>query len=691
MFNVQIIMKKKDNFNMKKKDNIVKHRASLPIYKCRKQIVELIQKNQTVIIIGETGCGKSTQVPQFLVDSQEFQGCSVAITQPRRVSACSLARRVSYERHCQMGREVGYNVRFDNVSSSKTRIKYITDGMLLREILYDKELSSYDIVILDEIHERTVQTDLLIGLLRDLQKRRGPGSEKELKLVLMSATLHCQLFIDFFDNPPIIHVSGRMFNVSIFYVDKPESDYVDATAISVIQLNMDLDMPGDFLVFLTGQEEIDELVNLLRSKSTEPPLHVLPLYAALPLHLQQKVFDAAPEGHRKVILSTNIAETSVTIPGIKYVIDCGLVKVKSFNPISGVECLGLLPIAKAQAMQRSGRAGRESEGACFRLYTEDTFFELRDSPIAEIRRADLTSVVLQLFALGIENPLKFKFLEQPPLTMLKSSLQTIYSLGAIDDSGKLTNDGLVMATFPLSPKMTKFLLLASRDGCGSQALTMLAMLSCENLYVNPSDKRKEANRQHKLFVDSSGDHITLINVYEAFVKAKNKEKFCKKFFFSNRALEYAVNVRKQLVDVANEMNVQLNEEEDNLQEKQNVKDKKIIKQNENENEKNDDDENDDFISIKISNDGDDGDVDSKDMKLKMLKKCLAETLHENVAESIDGACFKCIEDGTKIWIHPSSFAFQQHYKYIVFSERVLTKKLYARWVSEADPSLISSL
>lgn len=669
---------------MKKKENIAKHRASLPIYKCRKQIIDLIYKNQTVIIIGETGCGKSTQVPQFLVDSQEFRGCSIAITQPRRVSACSLARRVSYERHCQMGREVGYNVRFDNKSSSKTRIKYITDGMLLREILYDKELSSYDVVVLDEIHERTVQTDLLIGLLRDLQKRRCPGNEsaKELKLVLMSATLHCQLFIDFFNNPPIIHVSGRMFNVSIFYVDKPESDYVDATAISVIQLNMDLEMPGDFLVFLTGQEEIDELVNLLRSKQTDPPLHVLPLYAALPLHLQQKVFDEAPEGHRKVILSTNIAETSVTIPGIKYVIDSGLVKIKSFNPISGVECLGLLPISKAQAMQRSGRAGRESEGACFRLYTEETFFELRDSPIAEIRRADLSSVVLQLFALGIENPLKFKFLEQPPIKMLQSSLETVYSLGAIDDSGKLTDDGLIMATFPLTPKMTKLLLLSSRAGCGSQALTILAMLSCENLYVNPSEKRKEANRQHKLFVDSTGDHMTLINVYEAFVKAKNKEKFCKKFFFSNRALEYAVNVRKQLVDVANEMNVALNDEDD--QPHQEIKEEVNDENGENEN-----DDNEDFISLNNNNGNED--ADSRDQKMKLLQKCLAEALHENVAKSIDGACFQCIEDGTKIWIHPSSFAFNQHYSYIVFSERVLTKKLYARWVSEADPSLFEKM
>lgn len=629
---------------MKKSDNITQHRLNLPIYKCRKQIIDLISKNQTVIIIGETGCGKSTQIPQFLVDSKEFRGCSIAITQPRRVSACSLARRVSFERHGPLGKEVGYNVRFDNNSCPKTRIKYLTDGMLLREILMDPDLSAYKVVILDEIHERTVQTDLLIGLLHELQKRRSPNSENELKLVLMSATLHCQLFVDFFDNPPIIHVSGRMFPVSIFYVEKPESDYVDATSISVLQLNMDLDMPGDFLVFLTGQEEIDELVKLLSSKNTDPPLHVLPLYAALPLHLQQKVFEDPPQGHRKVILSTNIAETSVTIPGIKYVIDCGLVKIKTFNPLSGIECLGVSPIAKAQAMQRSGRAGRESEGACFRLYTEDTFFDLKNSPIAEIRRADLSTVVLQLFALGIENPLKFNFLEQPPIQMLQSSLETVYSLGAIDDNGKLTEDGRIMATFPLTPKMTRLLLVASRRGCGSQAITLLSMLSCENLYINPIDKRKEAKRQHKLFVDNSGDHLTLIRVFDAFVKANDKEKFCYNNFFNLRALEYAVNVRKQLVDVANEMNVILNEEDES--------------------------EN----------------PEMKEQNMKMLQKCLADCMPENVAKSIDGVCYKCIEDGTDIYIHPSSFAFNQHYSAIVFSERVLTKKLYARWVSEANIS-----
>lgn len=620
---------------MKQHDNISKHRSNLPISKTRKEIVQLIAKNQTVIIIGETGCGKSTQVPQFLVDSKEFANCNIVVTQPRRVSACSLAKRVAYERHGKVGKEVGYNVRFDNNSCKNTRIKYVTDGMLLREILCDPDLSNYSVVILDEIHERTMQTDLLIGLLKELQDRR------DLKLVLMSATLQCQKFVEFFNNPPIIHVKGRMFPVAVFYTDQPELDYIDGCETAIIQLNMDLG-PGDFLVFMTGQDEIEKLTESLNSKKLEPPLYVLPLYAALPMNLQQKVFEDKPEGTRKVILSTNIAETSVTIPGIKYVIDSGLAKVKSYNPITGVETLNTTPIAKAQALQRSGRAGRESEGGCFRLYTEETFLQLIDSPIAEIKRADLCSVCLQLLALGVKNPLKFHFLEQPPSDLMIASLETIYELGGMNDNGELSEDGKIMATFPLSPKMTKVLILASRKGCGMQAIILMSMMSCENLFVSPKDLRKKARKQHELFLDQTGDHITLIHVFEEYMKVNDKHKFCIKNFLSQKALEYASKVKDQLTEVANSLNLCIEEDEK-----------------------------------------DEGRYDR-------LRECLTETLHENVAKLIVSGKYQCIEDRTEIYIHPSSFAFNKSLEYIVFSERVMTKKLYARWVSEADPSTINT-
>jgi HrpA-like RNA helicase len=569
------------------------------------------------------------------VDSLRFSSGAIAITQPRRVSACSLARRVAFERRGDVGREVGYNVRFDNKSTPRTKIKYLTDGMLLREILADPSLSSYSVVILDEIHERTVQTDLLIGLLKTLQ------SQRPLKLVLMSATLHCQLFVQFFHNPPIIQVAGRMFPVDVLYLDQPESDYVDACYISIIQLNIDLELPGDFLVFMTGQEEIEELSNRLTSKSPDPPLHVLPLFAALPMLQQQQIFDSPPAGHRKVILSTNIAETSVTIPGIKYVIDSGLVKIKSFNPVTGVEVLGASPVAKAQALQRAGRAGRESPGICFRLYTESSFLELSDSPIAEIRRSDLSSIVIQLFAMGVDNPLKFEFLERPPLQLLQAALQTVFGLGALDDSGKLTDDGKTMANFPLGPRMTKVLLRAASEGCGGCALSLLAMLSCENLFVSPGDARKRARKQHELFVDATGDHLTLVRVFDAFQNAVNKHQFCIKHFFSHRALEYAINVRKQLEEVAIEMGIPTTENEE-----------------------------------------DEGRPDR-------LRKCIAEVFHENVAQLVVAGEYQCLEDGTKIHIHPSSFAFNRGKPYIVFSERVKTKRLYARWVTEVDPSMFN--
>jgi HrpA-like RNA helicase len=464
---------------------------------------------------------------------------------------------------------------------------------------------------------------------------------RDLKLVLMSATLHCQIFVDFFGNPPIIRVAGRLFPVSVFYLDEPESDCVDACAIAIIQLNIDLPAPGDILVFVTGQEEIEDLIQLLRSKSVTPPLHILPLYAALPMSEQQLIFEPGPPNTRKVILATNIAETSVTIPGVKYVIDCGLVKLKSFNPMTGVEVLCSSAIAKAQAMQRSGRAGRESSGACFRLYTEEDFLKLADSPISEIRRADLTGILLQLFALGVENPLKFPFLERPRTELMRASLDMLYQLGGIDDSGTLTEDGHSMAKFPLTPRMSKLLLTAFSNKCGRSAIVLVAMMSCENLFVMPKELRAKARKQHELFSDGTGDHVALVRVCEAFVEAEDKHKFCMKHFLNQRALDYALNIRDQLMDTARQI----------------------------------------------------ADLDEEDEegRFDRLRMCLKDCWHENVARHVVGGEYECVEDGVKVWIHPSSFLFSKGKEWIAFSERVKTKRLYARWVSEVEgPELAAS-
>ena len=662
------------------RQNIFNFRRSLPIWGCKRQIIEIVSQNQTTILIGETGCGKSTQVPQFLVDSEELNGCSIAVTQPRRVSAISLADRVAFERNCKTGSYVGYSVRFDTKASPKTNIKFVTDGMLLREILADPMLTNYNVVILDEIHERTVQTDLLIGLLRDIQSKR------DLKLVLMSATLSCQLFVDFFGEPPIIHVRGRTYPVSIFYTEEPMKDYQEATVNTILQLNEDLyegecaefeelqnkqknkkqhnkkankgrsddeddedtewvptKPMGDFLVFLTGQDEIEQVKETLMKQQTVPELAVLPLYAALPLTEQQNIFKDYPD-KRKVILSTNIAETSLTISGIKYVIDCGLVKMKSFNPVTGIEVLGVTPVAKAQAVQRSGRAGRQCPGQCYRLYTEETFFELKDSPVAEIRRADLASVVLQLFALGIKNPMTFGFLERPPTKMIQSSIEQLWALGALDEKGDLSEDGKKMALFPLTPRMTKILLLASQSGCASSAITLLAMMCCENLFsTGGGTKKGGASSRYSAFVDQTGDHISLIRIYEAYIAVPDSKKadWCWDHFVQHRALQYAVNVRQQLEDTAKELNVSLEEDPEN------------------------------------------------ERRLELLRQCIAISTPENIATLTVDRKYKCILDGTEIYVHPSSFAMNKNLKCIVFSERSMTQKLYARWVSEASPDWVN--
>ena len=389
------------------RETIQRQREKLPIYASKDELVAHIEQNETVIILGETGSGKTTQIPQFVYErmmtmkkenknnNTEFEsnfpprkekGTMVAVTQPRRVAAVSVAKRVSQEigDGGKLGDLVGYGIRFDDCSSEQTRIKFFTDGMLLREALNDPLLSRYGAILVDEAHERTLQTDFLLGTLKAIQeKRRMNILEKDddndnnnnykrkkrkkrpplppLKLIIMSATLDASSFSDFFDACPIIYIKGRTFPVETYYLKEPEEDYIDAALCSVMQINEDeKDIKGDVLVFLTGQEEIESLGKLLtqRGKDTYPQLNVVLLFAAMPAEEQMRVFEETPKGTRKIVLATNIAETSLTIPGIRYVVDTGLTKMRTFKAKSGVEELKVVPIARSQATQRCGRAGR---------------------------------------------------------------------------------------------------------------------------------------------------------------------------------------------------------------------------------------------------------------------------------------------------------------------------------------------
>lgn len=391
-----------------KRDEIDRVRKSLPIALAKTRLMEEIRKSETCIIIGETGSGKTTQIPQYVYEDETLtNGLMIGVTQPRRVAAVSVSRRVADETGTEHGKLVGYAIRFEDVSSEETRIKFLTDGMLLRESVIDPLLSKYGVIMIDEAHERTLQTDFLLGTIKGVQKLRRKSVEDArgrvlppLRVIVMSATLEASTFSKFFDGAPVVYSRGRTFPVDMFYTEEPEEDYLDAAMWTVLQINKE-EAPGDVLVFLTGQEEIETLGKMLRERASKlpanvPTLNVVLLFAALPPEEQMRVFEQTPTGTRKIVLATNIAETSLTINGIRYVVDSGLSKMRTYHPRSGVDELLVSPIAQSQAQQRAGRAGREAPGKCFRLYTEDVMPSLPKYVKPELLRTNLSGVVLQL-------------------------------------------------------------------------------------------------------------------------------------------------------------------------------------------------------------------------------------------------------------------------------------------------------
>ncbi|CAO3623245.1 unnamed protein product [Cunninghamella echinulata] len=508
--------------------------------------------------MGETGSGKTTQIPQFILESglASYDIGAIAVTQPRRVAAVNLAKRVAEETLTKLGTKIGYTVRFDDTSSKETMIKYLTDGMLLRELLSDELLLRYKVIILDEAHERTLRTDMLFGMVKKIQKIRKEKAQngedvEELKIVVMSATLDAEKFSEFFDRAKILYVSGRLYPVDTYFTYEPQPDYLDASLVSIFQIHMK-NPKGDILMFLPGQEAIENLTTLINEHSSQlkpnqQQLMACPLFAALPPSQQQKVFDPPPTNTRKVILATNIAETSITIPGIKYVIDCGLAKLRGFNPKIGVESLLLHPISKSSAWQRTGRAGREAAGVCYRLYTEDTFRELDDDTVPEIRRCNLAAAVLSMKATGIDNILEFDYMDRPSRASLIRALEELYALGAIDDKGNLSTLGRRMAEFPLDPSFSKVIIQSGEYGCSSEVIAIVSLLSVESIFFTPSDKREQATESRRKFTHPEGDHLTLLNVLKAYWEVKGDINWCKDHFINIRNVRIALEVRDQLI------------------------------------------------------------------------------------------------------------------------------------------------
>ncbi|KAL1539266.1 RNA helicase [Salvia divinorum] len=531
--------------------------AELPILQFEDKIVETVDKNPVVVVIGETGSGKSTQLSQILHRRGYTKSGCIAVTQPRRVAAVTVSRRVSEELNVQLGDEVGYAIRFEDRTSEKTIIKYLTDGVLLRESLSNPELSQYSVIILDEAHERSLNTDVLLGLMKRLIKLRASN----LKVLVTSATLDGEKVSRFFSDCPILNVPGKLFPVEIHHSSERPKSYIDACMNKALDIHTQ-EPEGDVLIFMTGQDDIEKLVSRLEERIQRleegscMDAVIYPLHGSLPPELQIRVFSPPPPNCRRFIVSTNIAETSLTVDGVVYVIDPGFVKQRQYNPSTGMYSLDVVQISKVQANQRAGRAGRTRPGKCYRLYSSVAYKDdFLDATIPEIQRSSLAGSILYLKSLDLSdiNILKFDFLDPPSFEALEDALKQLYLIDAIDDEGSITSLGRTMAELPLEPSLSRTLLEANECGCLSQALTVAAMLSAETTLLISQSKSADKKRKHNPsnLPDGSGlgDHIQFLQIFELWHQTDYNTGWCKENNLQVRGMKFVKDVRKQLCQI----------------------------------------------------------------------------------------------------------------------------------------------
>ncbi|XP_061976984.1 probable pre-mRNA-splicing factor ATP-dependent RNA helicase DEAH9 isoform X2 [Populus nigra] len=641
--------------------SIGSQRQRLPVYKYRTAILYLVETHATTIVVGETGSGKTTQIPQYLKEAGWADGGRViACTQPRRLAVQTVASRVAEEMDVKLGEEVGYTIRFEDVTNpAATMIKFLTDGVLLREIMNDPLLTKYSVIMVDEAHERSISTDILLGLLKKIQRRRP-----ELRLIISSATIEAKSMSDFFQTskkhrgqedhefvprkvPAILSVEGRGFNVHIHYVVEPVSDYVQASVSTVLSIH-EQEPAGDILVFLTGQDDIDAAIRLLTeeahaSRKISSGLIVLPLYSSLPRADQDLVFSPTPRGKRKVVISTNIAETSLTLEGVVYVVDSGFSKQQFYNPISDIENLVVAPISKASARQRAGRAGRVRPGKCYRLYTEEYFVnEMSSVGIPEMQRSKLVSCVIQLKALGIDNILGFDWPASPPPEAMIRALEVLYSLGVLDDDAKLTSPvGFQAAEIPLDPMISKMILSSNQLGCSDEIITIAAILSIQSIWVSGRGVQKELDEAKLRFAAAEGDHVTFLNVYKGFLQSGKSSQWCHKNYMNYQAMKKVIEIREQLRRTALRLGI-------------------VLK----------------------SCEGD----------MLAVRKAVTAGFFANASRleafSHNGM-YKTVRGSQEVYIHPSSVLFRVNPKWVVYHSLVSTDRQYMRNVMTVDPSWLT--
>ncbi|PKX99878.1 putative ATP-dependent RNA helicase [Aspergillus campestris IBT 28561] len=683
-------------------------RKNLPIFPHGDEIRRYLSNNDVMLLVGETGSGKSTQIPQFLVDEpwcrpkrvspdkkkgdgKMVVGGCIAITQPRRVAAISLARRVAEEMGTPLGSsspasQVGYSVRFDTSTSPSTRVKFLTEGMLLQEMLRDPALTKYSAVVVDEVHERGVNVDLVLGFLRNLVTgNREARGGLPLKVVVMSATADMESLLGFFeegytggvdrglvqekeeatgtdeaktqDDIAVCHIKGRQYPVKTIYAPAPVHDFVDAALKVIFQIHCKEPLPGDILVFLTGQETVEALEQLVLEyaegmDTALPKIQVLPLFAALPQAAQQRVFLPAPPRTRKIILATNIAETSVTVSGVRFVVDCGKAKVKQFRTRLGLDSLLVKPISKSAAIQRKGRAGREAPGQCYRLYTEKDYLALDEVNTPEILRCDLSQALLNMKARGVDNVMGFPFLTRPPREALEKALLQLLSIDALEDSGAISATGQQIAKLPLTPTLGRVLLAASEFGAGclSDVIDIISCLSVENIFINTNseEKKEQAEKARHDLYRREGDHLTMLATVQAYAAEHSDRKaWAERHLVSHRAMQSVMDVRKQLTTQCRQAQLLPNPSDSRGTNGTNSFDPSLVRE---------------------------------PSPVAILKSFL-RGFATNTARLVPDGSYRTVVGNQTVAIHPSSVLFSKKVEAILYNEFVFTNRSYARGVS----------
>ena len=617
---------------------------SLPVYEQKQIILDALKENQVIVVQSPTGSGKTTQIPVILHEAGFSQNGIIAVTQPRRIAALSVSEFISKQLGTKYPGLVGYKMRFEDKTDATTRIKIMTDGILLQEMKLDPLLSKYSVIMVDEAHERSLNIDFVLGLLKRILKER-----KDFKVIVSSATMNAEAFSEYFENCPIVNIETITYPVTIVY-DPPK---ISATTIteqgsecliekicSTVERVLNNGEDGGILIFLPGEKIIKDCLFKLDHSKFARKIYTLPLYGRLAKEEQERVFDPAPFGKKKVIISTNIAETSVTISDITTVIDSGLSKLNYYNPRTFTSSLVETAISKASSNQRKGRAGRTQAGTCYRLYSRKDFDTRPLYTTEEIFRTDLSEVVLQMAELGIKDFMDFDFIASPGKEGIIGAVDTLNMLGALNKDNSLSSIGKLMVQFPLEPRISRIIVesIIRYPNVLEEAIIASSFLSTNSPFLLPQGEEMEARKAHHAFRDMQGDFVSYLNIFSAYKNSTNKERFCKKNYLDERVMSEIDNINEQLKEIVSDMN------------------------------------------IPILNGGSRGDY----------LCCIASGMIQFVCIRTGKEKYKTLTTD-RISIHPGSVMFKQDPLYFVAGEIVRTSRMYAMSVSPLTKPLLDQI